>query len=341
MKNNTFVCQLAEYFETFLPDVRKAKMNTIASYEDSFAIFFQFLYEQKNKPHYRITYKDFTARLFDEYLLWLQNERHYGDSSIRPRVSAIVSFLKYASRRDMSALHAYSVAKTSEMPKTARTAFPYFTLEEMNILLILPKADKYLGNRDLVLLSFLYETAARAQELCDLCVGDVRFSSPAKVRLTGKGGKTREIPISEDVTKLMRYHLKTHKLNNPESNTLPLFSSQTNEKMTPACVRSIVAKYVKQAKSENPMLFQEKNYSPHSFRHSKAVHMVESGVSLINIRNFLGHAFISSTEIYARIGQKAITKALTERKIPNLTAAPPERINSKCPLPEFMKHLPH
>ena len=336
MKENLFTRQLGEYFDVFLPDVRKARKNTIRSYADSFAIFFQFLYEQKSKPHYLLKYKDFTAQLFDEYLLWLRNERGCGDSSIRPRISAIVSFLKYASRRDMSALHAYSLVTSTELPKTTRTAFPYFTLEEMSILLKLPRPDKYLGDRDLVLLSFLYETAARAQELCDVCVGDIRFTTPAKVKLTGKGGKIREIPISADVAKLLRYHLKTQNLNNPESRSKPLFSSQTNEKMTPACVRSIVGKYVNLAKSENPALFQEEHYSPHSFRHSKAIHMVESGVNLINIRNFLGHAFVSSTEIYARIGQNAITKALTERQIPNMIDAPPKRTDTQCPLPSFI-----
>lgn len=92
---------------------------------------------------------------------------------------------------------------------------------------------------------------------------------------------------------------------------LPLFTSQTNIKMTTACVRSNVGKYVVVAKSANPKLFLEKAYSPHSFRHSKAVHMVEAGVNLIYIHNFLGHATISSTEIYARVGQAASVLYLT------------------------------
>jgi integrase/recombinase XerD len=328
MKKNLFIHQLGEYFETFLPDIHGASKNTIASYADSFAIFFQFLQEKKNLPHYLVTYKHFTAALFDEYLLWLRNERNYSDTSTLSRMSAIISFLKYSSRREMSALNAYSTAIATELPSKTCTAFPYFTTEEMKILLGIPKPDKYLGGRDLILLSFLYDTAARAQELCDVCVGDVRFGSITKVKLHGKGNKVREIPISDEVSNLPRYHLKACNMNANECKNAPLFSSQTNAKMTTACVRSIVDKYVALAKSANPGLFPAKNYSPHSFRHSKAVHMIEAGVSLINIRNFLGHATITATEIYARVGQAAVTKALTNRKIPRLAQTKPTIFNA-------------
>lgn len=337
MKSKEFTHQLGEYFETFLPDIKRAKPNTIASYADSFAIFFEFVYEQRGKAHTNLVYKDLTPQLFDEYILWLRNTRGYADSSIHPRFAALASFLKYASRRNMSALHAYSAAVSVELPKTTRTEFPYFSLEEMKILLKLPNPSKYLGDRDLVLLSFLYETAARAQEMCDICIKDIRFGTPAKVKLTGKGGKVREIPIASDVANLLRYHMKRHDLILAERRNEPLFSSQANKKMTPACIRSIVAKYVKQAREEHPNLYEQESYSPHSFRHSKAVHMAESGISLIYIRNFLGHSSITSTEIYARVGQAAVTKALTDRKIPTLSATPPKNSKEHCPLPRFIE----
>ena len=232
MKNRDFTNQLGEYFDVFLLDIKCAKPNTISSYADSFAILFEFFYEQKKKTHTTIAYKDFTPQLFDEYILWLKNSKGYADSSIHPRFSALVSFLKYASRRNMSALHAYSAVVGAEIPKTYRTEFPYFSLDETKILLKLPNPNRYLGDRDLVLLSFLYETAARAQEVCDLHVKDIRFGSPTKVKLTGKGGKVREIPIAPDVSDLLRYHIKRHGLNSPAHRSDSLFASQTNEKMT-------------------------------------------------------------------------------------------------------------
>jgi site-specific recombinase XerD len=106
--------------------------------------------------------------------------------------------------------------------------------------------------------------------------------------------------------------------------------------MTTACIRSIAAKYVALAKVEHPTLYQEKSYSPHSFRHSKAVHMVESGPSLIYILNFLGHSTVNSTEIYARVSQSAVPTALTNRKTPQLAVAEPASNNSQGALPDFI-----
>jgi site-specific recombinase XerD len=336
MKNNLFIQQLGEYFNLYMPDIRKASKNTIAAYGESFAVFFQFMEEKQRLPHHRITYKHFTAALFDEYILWLNNERGYSASSVRQRMTAITAFLKYASRREIAAINAYSLASGTEVPSAVQNVFPYFSQEEMAILLSLPDSKKYLGSRDLVALSFLYDTGARANELCDACAGDIRFGSPTKVTLHGKGSKTRVVPVSDEVAALLRYHLKTQGLNGLENRAKSLFSSQTHEKMTTACVRSMVEKYVKQAKANYPKLFAEDKYSPHSFRHSKAIHMVESGVNLIYIRNFLGHATVSSTEIYARVSNAAVTKALTERKIPRLAQKPDADKNTSGSLPDFI-----
>jgi len=336
MKNNLFTKQLGEYFDTFLPDVSGASKNTIAAYADSFVTLFQFLAEKKTLPHHLVTYKHFTAAMLDEFLYWMRNDRSYSVATIRQRMTAITSFLKYASRREMSALNAFSITSSTEIPKAVQTEFPYFTQEEMALLLSLPDSKKYLGNRDLVFLSFMYDTAARAEEMCKASVCDIKFGTPTKVKLHGKGNKTREIPVSEEVANLLRYHLKEQRLQDKGSRLSPLFLNQSNKRMTTACVRSIVKKYVEMAKSQNPKLFAEESYSPHSFRHSKAIHMVESGVNLIYIRNFLGHVTVSSTEIYARVGQAAVTKALTERKIPRIAAPIPKENRSQPLLPDFI-----
>ena len=274
MKKNSFASQLGEYFDTFLPEIQKSSENTISAYADAFTIFFSFLSEQHNLPHHRITHKNLSIAVFDYFVIWMRNERKYSDSSIRQRMSTVIAFLKYASKREMTALTAYSAAKTVKIPKVIRTEFPYFTKDEMTILMALPDPKRYLGNRDLVLLPFLYDTAARAQELCDIFVGDVRFGSPTKIRIRGKDGngskcgKTREIPISDEVADLLLYHIKTQNLSGRENREQSLFSSQSNTIMTVSCVRSIVDKYVKLAKAQNPDIFNEKRYSPHSFRHT-------------------------------------------------------------------------
>lgn len=335
MKQTLFIQQLSTYFETFLPENQKRSKNTIAAYSDSFALLFLFLDEKKNIPHYLVDYKHFTPQLLDEFLLWLEKDRNYGAASKRQRMSAITSFLKYASRREMAALKACNTALAVELPRVSRKEFPYFTVEEIRILLNLPNDRTRLGGRDLVLLSLLYDSAARSQELCDLYVNDIKFAKPTKVKLNGKGNKVREIPISNEVSKLLKYHIEKNSLEREN----PLFFSQTKEKMTPACLRNLTKKYVGLGRIQNPEMFNEPKYSPHSFRHSKAIHMLEAGTALVYIRNFLGHSSIQSTEIYARVSHQAVEKALANRKIPHLA---PEKDFSETeisPLPAFLLKL--
>ena len=311
MKDTVFSRQLAVYFSVHLPEVRKCSANTIKSYANAFAVLYDYFDEKRCVPHYRIEYKDFTPGLLEDYTLWLAHERNYSAASVKARFSALTSFLKYASKREMSALSAFTAAVGAEKPKPGHKPFPYFSLEEMGILLRLPDPRKKTEKRDLVMLSAFYETGARAQELCDLKVGDVKFGAITKVRLFGKGKKTREVPVSREVADLLKYHVKTNDISGKPDE--PLFISQLGGKMTTACVRNLVSKYVAKAKAEHPSLFNEPQYSPHSFRHSKAVHMVESGTQLIYIRNFLGHVSVQSTEVYARVGQAALVKMLSER----------------------------
>jgi len=319
MKQTLFMRQLEAYFENYLPEVKMCSVNTISAYSDSFRLLFDFFGQQKNIPHYLIDYKHLSTDMFDDFVIWLGKERKCGEASKKHRMSAVSSFLKYASKREISALKALNSIMSIDKPSVPRSRFPYFTVEETKIILAMPNPSERLGTRDMMLLSLLYDSGARAQELCDIKVCDVRFTSPAKVSLRGKGNKAREVPVSDEVSQLLKFYLKSAGLNNSECRNRPLFSSQTHEIMTTSCIRGIVKKYVGMAKESHPNLFGSAKYSPHSFRHSKAVHMVEADNALIYIRDFLGHETVQSTEIYARVSQDAVTKALTERKIPALS----------------------
>ena len=337
MKTTLFLRQLEDYFETYLPKTGGYSPNTIASYKDTFRLLFIFMEKEKGVRHYLIDYKHFTLELMEEYLLWLETKRNYNASSRNQRQAALSSFFKYASRRDLGALAAFNRISVVPAKKTTTEAFPYFTVEEIGILLKTPNPANRLGKRDQALLCLLYDSAARAQELCDMSVGDVRFGHPARVRLYGKGRKTREVPLSDGCAGLIRQYIEAQNFDGSECSGHPLFSSQTHERMTTACIRNIVAKYVELAKHRHPDLFREANYSPHSFRHSKAVHMVEAGIQLIYIRDFLGHATIKSTERYAKVSQTAITKALTNRQIPVPIPLVKKTPVSKDCFPEYLK----
>lgn len=339
MKQTLFLKQLATYFGTYLPENKKCSQNTISAYADSFVIFFQFFHEKKGKEHYLIDYPDLTPQLFDEFVLWMQNNKNYSAASQKQRMSAISSFLKYASRREMKALGAYNGAASAQTPKIPGANFPYFTVNEIKILLRLPDCNRKSGCRDMVILSLMYDSGARAQEMCDICIGDITLADTSKIRLHGKGNKTREVPISKEVARMIKKYMAERSKTFSDNRSEYLFPSQRNEKMTTACIRSLVHKYVTIARAKNPQLFNEVGYSPHSFRHSKAVHMLEAGVPLIYIRNFLGHESVKTTEVYAKISQDSVAKILEERKTESIIPNDVKRTSvTDCDIPDFLRN---
>lgn len=195
-----------------------------------------------------------------------------------------------------------------------QTSWVLFSLLASAIMLHLPSGIGTVGYRDLVLLSVLYASGARAQELCDLKVCDVRFGEKASIKLIGKGKKGRIITIPDDCAVLLKTYLE-HEKKAVESH---VFSSQTHEHMTISCVEEIVKKYVREAKRKHPALFKEKRYTPHTFRHSIAVHMLEAGVPLPVIKNFLGHASLETMLIYATVSDELKDKYLAEHSLANI-----------------------
>lgn len=337
MKSTLLSKHLTEYFDTYLPQTRGYSKNTVNAYLDSFALFFRFLEETLNVPQYSLDYKHMSGKIVEQYLLWLATTRNCCPATCNHRLSAISSFFKFASKKDLKILRICSEIIDIPIKKGSEKIMPYFTLEEMGILLSLPSPRKRLERRDIVLLSFLYDSAARVQELCDITVRDVRFGNPTKVLLVGKGGNGRLVPIMPKTSSILRQHINENGLNGTQNQNTPLFSSQTHIKMTRSCVSNIVSKYVGMAKEKQPNLFPDA-YSPHSFRHSKAVHMLEAGSELIYIRDFLGHKSIQTTEIYAVVSQHMVIKALKERKIPEPTPslAPINTIDTNA-IPVFLK----
>lgn len=142
----------------------------------------------------------------------------------------------------------------------------------------------------------LYATGARAQELCDLKVNDISFGNETNIKLSGqKSKKPRWVTIPDNCASILRGYLCYRNLDTKNANDRLkyVFYSQTHEKMAVSCVEGIVKKYVAKAKEHHPELYKRESYSPHSFRHSIAVHMLECGESLVVIKAFLGHEDLS------------------------------------------------
>ena len=311
---------LSAYFSVYLPQTKGLSSNTIVSYQYAFQLLFEFLLHKKGLPPEKVSFACLSEDVLLEYLHWLEAERGCSAASRNLRRSALSSFAKYAVRSPLGeALAFYSAV--SSIPKKRTPQKPeikYFTKEEVSILLSLPDTSTKIGRRNAVLMSVLYASGARAQELCDMTLTDISFGNPTSIRLSGKGNKARIVTIPENCSSLLSSYLKSVYLDPAcaQDRRRHVFSSQTHEKMSISCVEEIVAKYVAQAKAAHPQCFKSARYSPHSFRHSIAVHMLECGESLVVIKAFLGHASISTTTVYASVTPELASKYLRERGLP-------------------------
>ena len=310
-RNPKVFTELLEKYLVQLKTICGYSDNTVKSYKDCFAILFVFLQESIGIADNKVTFAVLTYEVIINFLDYLEKERGCSTLTRNQRRAALSSFAQYASKINFPAAGSFQ-AVMSKIPikRGSGKKRAFFSLEETKILLSLPNLHTLAGRRDSILLMFMYYTGTRAQEICDLKVKDITFISggSAKVSIHGKGDKTRILPIPVAVSKTLQSYLKYQGIENAYESHV--FSSQTHEQMTVSCVEEIYKKYVGIAKKQHPDLFLENNYTPHSMRHSAAVHMLEAGLSLPKIQRFLGHSSIATTQIYAEITQKSLDEAL-------------------------------
>jgi site-specific recombinase XerD len=294
---------LTKYLSEFLPGTRGLSTNTIASRRDAFALLLGFCRDVKGIPVEKVKIQTLTTTLVKEFLDWLEKNRRCCAATRNQRLTSIKAFFKYLQTETPEHILLCQQIMSMPLKKTTTGNIGYLTLDGIKAILDSVDSTTGRGRRDLVLLSVLYDSGARVQELADLTVGDIRLQKPGTISLTGKGRKKRIVPIMEPTAKLLMQYLKENKLDGAPQKQYPLFCNGSGKKLTRAGITYILKKYVNHIRELYPTLIPDV-VSVHSFRHSKAMHMLQAGVPLIYIRDFLGHEEISTTEVYARCDGK-------------------------------------
>jgi site-specific recombinase XerD len=312
-KHNPEFMDLLEAFLTeYVPFSKGLSKNTSKSYKFAFRLLLNYMHETRgvDADDVRFAHLDFDT--INGYLLWLENGRGCSVATRNIRLTALSAFARYAQNRSIDAAMTFMNAVRRVPVKTAaETPRTTFTLDELKALFKLPDTRRATGLRDKVMLNLMYASGARAQEICDLTVRSVQFHDDlTKLTIVGKGDKTRRINIAKPAADLLKEYLKHRGIS--KNLDRHLFSSQTHERMTVSCVETIYKKYVKLARERNPSLFRESRYSPHTMRHTTATHMLEAGVPLMAIKNFLGHASVTTTERYAALTQATVNRHIRE-----------------------------
>ncbi len=310
MAETDFARHIAGFLSRYLPGQRNLSTNTIASYRDAVKLFLIFCEtDRKMKPD-KIRISDISSELVSSYLAWLERERHCVAATRNQRLAAFKSFFHYVAATEPEHLLNCQRILGLPMKRLAHRPMSFFSPEGLHLLLSQPDTTTQKGRRDHALLVLLYDSAARVQEICDLRVRDVRLEQPATVALHGKGRKARVVPITAKTASIMEAYLEEKGwIGKSGALDLPVFMNSRKSKLTRAGVAHILARHIK------TIVMTEGGHvpasvSPHCLRHSKAVHLLRSGVPLIYIRDFLGHVSVTTTEIYAKVDAEQKRKAL-------------------------------
>ncbi|BBD36253.1 integrase [Aminobacter sp. Y103A] len=306
---------------------RNLSRNTQASYRDTLMLLLPFASNHAARAIDRMSVDDLTPSIIRQFLDHLERDRKCSGVTRNQRLATIRSLARFIGMR--SPVHIAWSGEVRAMPfkKTAKAMIGYLEKQEMDALLAQPDRRTPLGNRDYALLLFLYNSGARADEAAKLIVDNLQLGRQSSVRLHGKGNKFRACPLwPATETTLSR-------LVEGRSKRDPVFLNRLNMPLTRFGIHGVVTHYAKLASKRVPSI-ETKRVSPHTIRHTTAVHLLRAGVDINTIRAWLGHVSLDTTHIYAEVDMEMKAKALARVDISDQQATVPQ-----CSLPSLMAFL--
>ena len=343
MKPIPFSQLLHAFFHDWLVQQRNVSHHTVLSYRDSWRLFLRFVAAEKKKSVAKLGLADLNAA---EVLAFLEDIEQVRKSSIGTRncrLGALHSFFRFVADREP--LAAAQCAAVLRIPTKQAPKLEVRDLDEDEISAILAQPDrlKIEGQRDHVLLAVLFNTGARIQELLDLTPRDFHLEAPAFVCVRGKGRRERLCPLLPQSARLVRQFLTSggRQLNDQQ----PFLQNGRGGRLGRHGARYIPLKYLHRAKRTMPALARV-GISPHTMRHTKGMHLLQSGVPLVMVKDFLGHVDLKSTEVYVQADLEMKRKALDSASGPQATQAPTPRLSStligvaRSPVRNYVAHKP-
>jgi len=331
MKDETILGPWVRRFllEHFVAE-RNLSRNTQASYRDTLALLLPFASKHGGRAIDRMAVEDLTPSLVRKFLDHLEHDRQCSGVTRNQRLATIRSLARFIGMRSPAHLAWCAEIRATPFKKTAKTVIGYLEKAEMDALLAQPDRRTPLGDRDHALLLFLYNSGARADEAAKLTVDYLQLGSQSSVRLHGKGNKFRTCPLwPVTATSLSRLVVNRGKSD-------AVFLNRINQPLTRFGIHRLVTHYAELASKTAPSL-ATKRVSPHTIRHTTAVHLLRAGVDINTIRAWLGHVSLDTTHIYAEVDMEMKAKALARVDISNLQSKPPPQ---KLPsLMTFLKAL--
>jgi len=329
---------LSKFLTDHLAGERDLSPQTIASYRDAIKLLLTWFRDVQATPPEKLRLADLDRARVLAFLDWLETGRDNSPATRNQRLAVIKSLARYTAIERPEFLDQATQIIAVKQKRTPATDMGYLTGDEVKALLAEPDPTTRRGQRDTVLLSTLYDTAARVQEICDLNTADVRAARPMMVTLRGKGSKTRRVPLMDPTAQLVEDYLDRRVPHlGVGADADPLFNGPEHTRLTRWGVTKMLAKHVQSLRRRDPGYAAGVTVTPHVIRRTRAMHLLEAGVNLIYIRDLLGHADVSTTEIYARANAEAKRKAI-ESAYQSLTPEPLPNWAANQDLLEWLDH---
>lgn len=314
-KKTDFALYITKFLTEYLTSVKNMSPNTVVSYRDTIVLLISFMCEKHSARPETLETDHFTAEIIREFLDCLEREHNCSISTRNQRLAAIHSLFRFISVQNPEYMFQAQQILSVPSKKTTQKTIKHLETGQIKELLSAPDSATLKGRRDQALLCLLYDSGCRVQELADLHVMDIRLTTPAQVTLTGKGRKTRVVPLTDETKAILEHYVSENGLNVQAKQDAPLFYNCHGKKLTRQGITYILKKY-----TESIGLVDT---TPHVIRHSKAMHMTEADINPIYIRDFLGHTDLKVTQIYSKTSVEMKRRALDKLK-GNDTSPPTE-----------------
>jgi site-specific recombinase XerD len=327
---------LRGFFEEYLAAQRDVSTNTVYAYRDSFKLLLRYTARRTGRQVVRLRLADLNADAVLAFLGHLENERKNCAATRNCRLVAVHRFFAYVADRDPR--HAEQCRRVLDIPvkKTVSTNMTYLDRDEMKALLQVPTPSHRLGLRDIALLTFLYNTGARASEAAELSIRAIRFETPAQVSILGKGRKERACPLWPETVKALCAYIKQR--GDGVGPDAPVFLNAHGMRLGRFGVVTVVKRTVSAATRLHPSL-AAKRVSPHTLRHTAAMHLLQAGVELNVIKSWLGHVSITTTSQYIEIDMAMKREALDRCPPPVPTQSGDSPWHSRQDIVEWLDDL--
>ena len=307
MKNTKLGPLIYTFFEDQLKCQKGLRPSSIQSYRDALQLFLLFIAEDTQHKLTRISLTDLTGERVRRFLSFLEQKRHNHISTRNHRLAAIRTFFEYLATREPTMLAEAQQVAAIPVKRTSPPQTLYLEHDEINAIFSNLPSVGSLALRDHALLLFLYNTGARAQEVADLMFDHLELVPQPRARLHGKGDKWRLCPLWKKTATLLQQLLDQKP--SPPSSESPVFTSRNGHPLTRFGIYKIVRRHTAEV-VKNGYDGQPRTISPHIFRHTTAVHLLEAGVEVNVIRAWLGHVSLETTNRYAEINLQMKVEAL-------------------------------